>query len=73
MNEIVIYLNYFKIKIVKDKPRLKKEGGGEYMTKQEIKELREMGYESEEEFIEEILGCDENYSLDDFMDSYDPD
>lgn len=72
MNEIVIYLNYFKIKIVKDKPRLKKEGG-EYMTKQEIKELREMGYESEEEFIEEILGCDENYSLDDFMDSYDPD
>lgn len=43
------------------------------MTKQEIKELREMGHESKEEFIEEILGCDENYSLDDFMDSYDPD
>lgn len=43
------------------------------MTKQEIKELQEMGYESEEEFIEEILGCDKNYSLDDFMDSYDPD
>ena len=47
--------------------------GGKYMTKKEIKELREMGYETEEEFIEEILGCDENYSLDDFMDSYDPD
>lgn len=43
------------------------------MTKKEIKELREMGYETEEEFIEEILGYDENYSLDDFMDSYDPD
>lgn len=43
------------------------------MTKKEIKELREMGYETEEEFIEEILGCDENCSLDDFMDSYDPD
>ncbi len=43
------------------------------MTRKEIKELREMGYETEEEFIEEILGCDENYSLDDFMDSYDPD
>ena len=43
------------------------------MTKQEIKELQEMGYESEEELIEEILGCEENYSLDDFMDSYDPD
>jgi hypothetical protein len=28
------------------------------MTKKEIKELREMGYETEEEFIEEILGCD---------------
>ena len=56
--------------IVKIKPVLKRRG--EYMTKQEIKELQEMGYESEEEFIEEILGCDENYSLDDFMDSYDP-
>ena len=55
---------------VKNKPILKRRG--EYMTKQEIKVLREMGYESEEEFIEEILGCDENYSLDDFMDSYDP-
>ena len=52
--------------IVKIKPVLKRRG--EY-----IKELQEMGYESEEEFIEEILGCDKNYSLDDFMDSYDPD
>ena len=59
------------VSIVKNKPILI--GGGKYMTKKEIKELREMGYETEEEFIEEILGCDENYSLDDFMDSYDPD
>jgi hypothetical protein len=58
------------VSIVKNKPIL---SGGKYMTKKEIKELREMGYETEEEFIEEILGCDENYSLDDFMDSYDPD
>lgn len=36
-------------------------------------EYEELGYTSEEEFLEDILGCDENWSLDDFFDSYDPD
>lgn len=26
-----------------------------------------------EEFLEDYLGCDEEYTLDDFFDSYDPD
>ncbi len=43
------------------------------MSKEELKELKEMGYQCEEEFLEELCGCDENYTLDDFMDSYDPD
>ena len=33
----------------------------------------ELGYASEEEFLEDILGCDENWTLEDFYDSYDPD
>lgn len=28
--------------------------------------------EIEEDFLEELLGCDENYTLDDFFDAYDP-
>ena len=43
------------------------------MSERELEELREMGYQSEEEFLEELCGCDENYTLDEFMDSYDPD
>ena len=31
-----------------------------------------LGYRSEEEFLEDIVGCDENYTLEDFFDSYDP-
>ena len=36
-------------------------------------EYEELGYESEEEFLEELLGCNAEYTLDDFFDSYDPD
>ena len=38
------------------------------MTKYE-----ELGYESGEEFLEDYLGCDEDWTLDDFFDSYNPD
>ena len=38
-----------------------------------MKEYEELGYSSEEEFLEEYLCCDENWTLDDFFDSYDPD
>ncbi len=31
-----------------------------------------LGYRSEEEFLEDMLGCNEEYTLDDFFDSYDP-
>lgn len=31
-----------------------------------------LGYESEEEFLEDYLGCNGDYTLDDFFDSYDP-
>lgn len=30
------------------------------------------GYRNEEEFLEDILGCDEEYTTEDFFDSYDP-
>ncbi len=34
----------------------------------------ELGYESEEEeFLVDFLGCNEDYTLDDFFDSYEPD
>ena len=36
-------------------------------------EYEELGYESEEEFLEDFLGCNKEYTLDDFFDSYDPD
>ena len=26
-----------------------------------------LGYRSEEEFLEDIVGCDENYTLEDFL------
>lgn len=35
--------------------------------------FEELGYGSEEEFLEDFLGCNEEYTLDDFFDSYDPD
>jgi uncharacterized protein YggL (DUF469 family) len=44
----------------------------ERRIKMNIEELREMGFESQDELLEELCGCDENYSLDDFMDSWDP-
>ena len=31
-----------------------------------------LGYRSEEEFLEDYLGCDEENTLDVFFDSYDP-
>ena len=42
------------------------------MTKEELKELSEMGYESESEFVSELLGIDES-ELDAWFDAYDPD
>ena len=33
----------------------------------------EIGYENEDQFLEEFLGLDENYTLEDFLDSYNPD
>lgn len=38
------------------------------MTKYE-----ELGYESGEEILEDYLRCDEDWTLDDFFDSYNPD
>ena len=35
-------------------------------------EYKDFGYSSEEDFLEDILCCDENYTLDDFFDSWDP-
>ena len=43
------------------------------MTKQELEEL---GYESEQDLIDEVLGTgygDDEYTSEDFFDSYDPD
>lgn len=31
-----------------------------------------LGYRNEEEFLEDIVGCDDDYTLNDFFDSYDP-
>lgn len=31
-----------------------------------------MGYSSEEDFLEDYLGCDETYTLEDWFDSFDP-
>lgn len=39
------------------------------MTKEQ---LEEMGYSSEEEFVADLLGIEEN-ELEDWLDSYDPD
>lgn len=36
-------------------------------------EYEELGYESEEELLEDFLGGDENWTLEDFYDSYNPD
>ena len=35
-------------------------------------DYRFFGYGSEEEFLEEMLGCNEEYTLEDFFDAYDP-
>lgn len=37
-----------------------------------MSEYEELGYNSEQDFLEEFLGCDEDYTLDDFFDSWDP-
>lgn len=36
-------------------------------------EYEDLGYEDEKEFIEELLGLDESWTLEDFCNSYDPD
>ena len=41
--------------------------------KKEMPDYQELGYESEEDFWRDLLGCDENWDVDDFFDSYDPD
>lgn len=38
-----------------------------------MSEYEELGYSSEEEFLENNPGCDEDWNRDDFFDSYDPD
>lgn len=38
-----------------------------------MSEYEEFGYRSEEEFLEDLLDCDENWTLEDFFDAYDPD
>lgn len=35
--------------------------------------FEELGYASEDEFLEELLGCNDDYTLEDFYDSYDLD
>lgn len=37
-----------------------------------MSEYEELVYNSEQDFLEEFLGCDEDYTLDDFFDSWDP-
>lgn len=32
-------------------------------------DYEEMGYETEEDFLEDFLGCNEDWTLDDFFDS----
>ena len=38
-----------------------------YLEENHIEEWKELGYESEEEFLEDLLDCDENWTLDDFF------
>lgn len=38
-----------------------------------MKDFELFGYKSEEEFLEDILGCNDNYTLDDFFESYETD
>lgn len=38
-----------------------------------MEEYEELGYESEESFLKDFLGCDdETWTLDDFFESYEP-
>ena len=37
-----------------------------------MSEFEILGYKNEDEFLEDILGCDSEYTLEDFFDSYDP-
>lgn len=41
--------------------------------KQKGENYEVLGYESEEDYLEDFLGCDENWTLEDFYDSYDRD
>lgn len=56
------YIMYNKIKSTETSIKEEK-----YMT-----EYEELGYLSEDEYLEDILGCDEDWTLDDYFDSYDP-
>ena len=40
---------------------------------EEIEDYKYFGYNSEEEFLEDFLGCDINWTLDDFLDSFNKD
>lgn len=44
-----------------------------YKPYKEVVQYEKLGYTSKEEFLEELLGCDSEYTLEDFYDSYDPD
>lgn len=35
-------------------------------------EFEQLGYTSEDELLEDLLGCNSEYSLEDFFNSYDP-
>lgn len=37
---------------------------------EEIEDYKFFGYNSDEEFLEDFLGCDRNLTLEDFFDSY---
>lgn len=37
---------------------------------EDIEDYKFFGYNSDEEFLEDFLGCDRNWTLEDFFDSY---
>lgn len=40
---------------------------GDIMEDNHIEDWKELGYESEEEFLEDLLDCDENWTLEDYF------
>lgn len=37
---------------------------------EDVEDYKFFGYNSDEEFLEDFLGCDRNWTLEDFFDSY---